>query len=411
MASAVRTYDDSAFVQELRLVSKGGEKFDWVLGAFYQDADNVATQDSYLRGFYNWAQAAWGCCVLNDNDFAYSRDENFKDFALFGEITWNVTDEFHLTGGFRWYDNKYKNDTHMEVGLYTTFHFEDDADFDGSDNGTLWKINASYDFSDSMMAYATFSQGYRRGGANAVPLSGFFAEDPVWLTYDSDSVDNYEIGIKGTGDRSFFNVDLFYVDWKDIQLNTATTEWAFFAVQNGGKAHTTGIEAEFDWYFGEGWHANAGYAFVTGELDGALYSPTDPNQLNPIAPEGTSLPGLAKNTINATVDYTFQLSGGWEWVNRVSGYWQSEMENSILPSASFAYSLDPFSIWDFNSTLASDNWAISLFAKNLFNEAGVMGIYKEQYMGTDPTQNYYGNGSKELISRPRTIGVNVRYNF
>ena len=52
-----------------------------------------------------------------------------------------------------------------------------------------------------------------------------------------------------------------------------------------------------------------------------------------------------------------------------------------------------------------------LFVKNLFNEKGVVGLFTEQYMGTDPAQNYYGNGSKEYIARPRTIGLNVRYNF
>ena len=411
MASAVRTFDNKAFIQELRLVSVGGEKFDWVAGAFYQDEDQNATQDSYLRGFYNWAQTAWGCCVLNDNDFAYSRDQNFKDFALFGELTWNVTDDLHLTGGFRYYDNKYKNDTHMEVGLYDTFHFVDDADFSGSDNGTLWKFNASYDLDETTMVYGTFSQGYRRGGANAVPLSGVFAEDPVWQTYDSDSVNNFEIGIKGTGENSFFNFDLFYVDWKDIQLNTATDNWAFFAAQNGGKAHTTGFEAEYNKFFGEGWHVSAGYALVIGELDDALYSPTDPDELNPIAPAGTKLPGVPKNSINVTLDNTYTLSSDWDWINRVSGYWQGSMENSILPSESFAYKLDSFSLWDFNSTLASNNWAVTLFVKNIFNEKGVMGIFKEQYMGTDPAQNYYGNGSKEYITRPRTVGLNVRYNF
>ncbi len=411
MASAVRSYDNKAFIQELRLVSRGGEKFDWVAGLFYQDEDQNATQDSYLRGFYNWAQAAWGCCVLNDNDFAYNRDENFKDFAVFGELTWNVTDRFHLTGGFRWYDNKFKNDTHMEVGLYDSFHFVDDASYKDDDDGTLWKFNASYDLENNMMLYGTISEGYRRGGTNAVPLSGVFAEDPVWQRYDSDSVTNYEIGIKGTTGRGFFNVDFFYVDWKDIQLNTATTNWAFFAAQNGGKAHTTGIEAEYDLFFGEGWHVNAGYAYIDGELDDALYSPTDPDEMFPIAPDGTPLPGLAKNTLNVTLDNTFTLANGWDWTNRVSGYWQSSMENSILQSPSFAYKLDGFTLWDFNSTLVSDNWAVTLFVKNMFNEKGVVGIFKEQYMGTDPAQNYYGNGSKEYIARPRTIGLNVRYNF
>jgi outer membrane receptor protein involved in Fe transport len=300
----------------------------------------------------------------------------------------------------------------MEVGLYDSFHVVDDADFSGNDNGTLWKVNAAYDLSDTVMTYGTFSQGYRRGGANAVPLSGIFAEDPVWQTYDSDSVNNYELGVKGTtGRNSFFTIAYFYVDWSEIQLNTATDNGAFFAVQNGGEAHTTGFEFEYDWYFAEDWHQNAGYAYTVGELDDNLYAPTDPDELFPIAPEGTPLPGLSRNTVNLTVDNTYQLSGDWDWINRVSGYYQSSMENSILQSPSFDYTLDGFSIWDFNSTLASDNWAISLFVKNLFNEEGVVGLFSEQYMGTDPAQNYYGNGSKEYIARPRTVGLNVRYNF
>lgn len=412
MASAVRSYDDEAFIQELRLVSPGGETFDWVLGAFYSDQDKGATQDSYLRGFYNWAQEAWGCCVLNDNDFAYTREENFKDTAAFGELTWNATDRFALTGGLRWYHSEFDNDTHMEVGLYDSFHFEDDASFSGDDSGVLWKFNASYDIHDQLMGYGTVSTGYRHGGSNAVPLSGIFAEDPLWQTYDNDSVTNYEIGIKGTGESSFFNFDIFFVDWQDIQLNTATTNWAFFAAQNGGDAHTAGIEVEFDKFWEGGWHASGGYAYVTGELDDPLYAADNPEHAGrPIAPAGQPLPGLAKHTVNLTVDNTYTLSGGWDWINRVSGYWQSEMENSILPSASFAQTLNPYSIFDLNSTLASDNWAVSLFIKNVFNSRGVVGVYKEQYMGTDPAQNYYGNGSKDIIARPRTIGLNVRYNF
>jgi hypothetical protein len=49
--------------------------------------------------------------------------------------------------------------------------------------------------------------------------------------------------------------------------------------------------------------------------------------------------------------------------------------------------------------------------KNLFNEEGVVGVFKEEWMGGDINQNYYGNGSKQLISRPRTIGVSFSYDF
>ncbi|MEJ8566572.1 TonB-dependent receptor [Elongatibacter sediminis] len=411
MASAVRTYDDEAFIQELRLVSNGDGMFDWVVGAYYADEDKFASQDSFLRGFKNWADAAWGCCVISDQDFRYRRDENFEDKALFGELTWNISETFRITGGFRSFDHDYKNTTNMGVGLYTSFSFDDTVEFSDSDSDTLFKFNASWDIHDRMMAYGTISEGYRRGGTNAVPLSGVFAEDPVWQRYGPDTVTNYEIGIKGTGDQSFYNISLFYVDWEDIQLNTATTNWAFFAAQNAEDAHTAGLEAEFDFYFGQGWHANLGYAYVSGELDNDFFAADDPNQTSPIAREGTKLPGLSEHTLNATVDHAFNLSNGWEWRNRITGYWQSEMENSVLPSPRFNQTLDDFAIVDFSSTLAINHWAVTLFVKNLFNEDGIVGVFKEQYMGTDPAQNYFGNGSKELISRPRTVGVNLRYDF
>ncbi len=411
MASAVRTYDNDAFIQELRLVSKGGETIDWVVGAFYSDEDQFATQDSFLRGFKNWADAAWGCCVISDQDFRYARDENFTDKALFGELTWNLSEDFRVTGGFRSFDHEYDNHTDMGVGLYTSFSFDDSVDFSGSDSDTLFKFNASWDMNDAMMMYGTISEGYRRGGSNAVPLSGIFAEDPAWQRYGPDTVTNYEFGIKGTGSNSFYNISLFYVDWKDIQLNTATSNWAFFAAQNAGDAHTSGVEMEWDTYFADGWHANFGYAYVTGELDNNFYAADDPDQTSPVAVEGTKLPGLSNHTVNVMLENVFSLSNGWEWRNRVNAYWQSEMENSILPSPRFSQKLDGFSLWDFNSTVASDNWAFTLFVKNLFNEEGVSGVFKEQYMGTDPSQNYYGNGSKQLYTRPRTVGINVRYSF
>jgi outer membrane receptor protein involved in Fe transport len=63
------------------------------------------------------------------------------------------------------------------------------------------------------------------------------------------------------------------------------------------------------------------------------------------------------------------------------------------------------------SSFVSDNWAFTLFAKNLFNEDGIVAVFKEEAFGGDPEQNYFGNSQRNIISRPRTIGVSVSYNF
>lgn len=408
MHSGERSYSDEAFIQELRLVSNTDGAVDWIIGAFYRDQDTRSSQINYLRNFYNWAWTSWDCCVVGDDDFRYNREENFKDKAVFGELTWNVTDSFRLTGGLRYFDLDYENDTFMGVGLYESFSINEEVSFDGSDSDTLFKFNAAWDFRENAMLYGTISEGFRRGGTNAVPLSGVFAESPAWLRYGPDYTTNYEIGIKGTGNNSFYNVSLFYVDWEDIQLNTSTTYWGFYAAQNGSDAHTQGIEIEYDKFFGENWHMNLGYSYTKGELDADMWSADD---IYIVAPKGQKLPGLAEHTLNAMVEHIWELDGGMQWVNRISAYYQSETENAISTSARFAQELGSFSIWDFNSSLMFGDWTVGLFVKNLFNEEGVVGVYKEEYMGTSPEQNYYGNGAKNVIARPRTIGLMASWDF
>ena len=38
-------------------------------------------------------------------------------------------------------------------------------------------------------------------------------------------------------------------------------------------------------------------------------------------------------------------------------------------------------------------------------------MFTQEYMGTAPDQKYYGNGGKNIIARPRTVGVAVTWNF
>jgi acyl-CoA synthetase (AMP-forming)/AMP-acid ligase II len=75
-------------------------------------------------------------------------------------------------------------------------------------------------------------------------LTGSFAEDPGWQIYTADTVENYEVGIKGTLGPLRYDVSAFQVDWHDPQLNTATTNWGFFAVINGDEAESKGVELQ-----------------------------------------------------------------------------------------------------------------------------------------------------------------------
>lgn len=416
LAEAVRTYKDSAFVQELRLVSNGNNTIDYTVGLFYQNQDLQGTQESYLRGFQAWADSAFGPGVVaDDNDFSYLRDQNFKDRSFFGELTYHLNDDLAVTVGARRYNTDFTNDTLMNVGLYTSFDITDTANFKESELGTLFKANIAYDLNEDTLLYGTISEGYRRGGANAVPLSGIFAESAAWQKFKSDTNTNFEIGIKGSNSDNTvsYNVSLFYVDWQDIQINTATTNWGFFAAQNGGSAKTSGIEAELHGYMGDEnqWQYDIGYSYVSAELTEDVFAPSDPDHTSAVAFDGTVLPGTPKNTFNLALSHGQDLSNDVYWFNRFSIYYQSETENAINTSPRFAQTLDGFAILDYMSSFSYKDWTATLWMKNISNEEGTTGVFKEQYMGTSPAQNYFGNGSKQFITLPRTVGLTLSYDF
>ena len=130
------------------------------------------------------------------------------------------------------FDDRSSATVHQDTALYTAFFDRSDSAGVATDSRVLFKGNFSWKFDESNLLYGTVSQGYRRGGSNGTPTTGYFAESPAWLTYKPDTNINYELGVKGAVRLLTYNIDAFYVDWKDPQFNTATTFWGFFAVQN-----------------------------------------------------------------------------------------------------------------------------------------------------------------------------------
>jgi outer membrane receptor for ferrienterochelin and colicin len=262
-----------------------------------------------------------------------------------------------------------------------------------------------------MMAYATYSEGFRRGGANAIPDQGFFAEtnpDSVRF-YKADTVQNYELGLKGGSERIRYAADVYYVDWSDPQLNTATADWGFFMAQNGEAAKTTGVELEAQVLLTDDLELNLGYAYVSAELSADLYAPQYGNLL---ATSGHRLPGTAENVVTAALTHSYTLSRGYNLMSRLSAYYQSDSINSVQDNT-LQDTFSGFTIWNASVAVQRDNWDVSLYMRNIGNEQGVTGSYPAAYMSTDTGifENYYGNNQRQYITTPRTLGVRVSYHF
>ncbi len=410
MASAVRSYGDKSFIQELRLVSKDGPDFNYILGAFYQDQDRNSSQDSLLRGFKQWwdaAYPAYAASVVSDQDFLYRQKENFQETAVYGELTWHATDALDFTGGFRYFKDKTVTDVHQVTGLWSSFNEGSDSHGSETASKVQFKGNVSWTFAPDNQVYATVSEGYRRGGTNGTPTIGNFAEDPSWSTYKPDTVRNYDLGIKGRVGRTTYNADVFYVDWRNAQINSSTTNWGFFAVQNVGKAHTRGVELSMESGIGTAFDYGLGYTYTDAKLDGEA---TAPDGAYVIAPDGTVLPGSSKHRANAWGSYGIPMGEGFVTL-RGDAYVQSSAQNALSQNELFRYEMPGFSLFNLSATYSRNAWDLTLWMKNITNQAAITGIYKPEYMGTAPAENYYGNASKALVTLPRTVGLTFNYQF
>jgi len=418
-------YDEEAFVQEFRLVSNDSDSnVDWTVGAYYMDQDREVDNFSYLLGLNEYGDACTalgaGCATggqwwmgfpLSEIDFYYVRQEGFTDLALYGEVTWHVADDWHITAGARWFDNELTNDTAMDFPLFEGVVVPFVEFPSQSEDGIQLKLNVAWDISDDMMAYGTYSEGFRRGGANAIPTFSYFAEtNPTSVdSFKSDTVQNFEVGLKGSTQRVRYAADIYYVDWKDPQLNTATADWGFFMAQNGDSAKTVGVELEAQFLLTDNLEMTFGYGHVSSELTADLIAP---QYGNVIATAGQRLPGTAENTATASLQHSFDMANGMNLTTRLSGYYQSDSINSVTENT-LQDSFSGFSIWNASATVGDDHWTASLYVKNIGNDQAVTGSYPSAFMSTDTGtfENYFGNNQRQYLATPRTIGLALKYNF
>jgi len=417
---AYRTSGDSAFVEEVRLVSKTGHTFDYVLGAYYQNQNLNATDYDHINGFTQWAAAAFPAAadyyngLAGNTDFQYSRAQNFRDRAIYGNLTWNVTPAVRITGGVRSFRDDFNNLTLMAPGLNPPYNVVTPLVVNQPDSRNLFMGNVSWDIAPKQMLYATVSQGYRRGGTNAVPTTGAFAETDAlaWQSYKPDTDVNSEIGIKGANGDLRYNFSLYDIRWHDIQLDTQTPIWGWFAAQNGGTADSRGLEVELSGKFLQNWRYTVNYTYTDAKLTEDLYTPGT-HLLE--APSGTQLPSVPRNSLSGSLAHVSMFDNGWYWTNRVNASYQSSVTNSILTVGSQlitnAQTFGGFALFNLSSTLAGENWSGTFFVKNLTNQLGVSGAFTNASFGANPGASFYGSDAKVMIAQPRTIGFSGRYNF
>ena len=153
-----------------------------------------------------------------------------------------------------------------------------------------------------------------------------------------------------------------------------------------------------------------GYTYVKAELEEDFVSAQSGDV---IAPKGSTLPGTPENVVSFSVDHTLRVADKADLVSRVGGYYQSDAENYINNDSVQNENLRGFWLWNASASLLMDDWSVVLYGKNLGNEAGVTGAFPSAYWSYDTGvfESWYGNGNRQMITQPRTVGLSLSYTF
>ena len=405
---------DKVFTQELRLVSQGDSKIDWILGGFYKDQSRKSVFTDTLFGFNDWLIAG-GLDFLtpvdpiyNDTPYEFVRSVDFEDIAVFGELGYHITDAWQVTGGIRVFWQDFSQDARIRFPYCSFYCASDGADLlgttqgisDDSTNDYIFKVNTSYDFHDDHMAYFTFSQGFRHGGANALPTTGPFAVDASLIPYDADEVDNWEVGLKGNlaDGKVAYTLSLFRADWDKIQLDAYLGPLLTPSVVNGESARSQGLELEMRASPNENLDLNFSYNFTDAELrDNTLLADV------PVS-KGDAIPGVSEHAFSIFADYTMPLTNGSKLLFHVDGSYRSDFETSFNPAHLSYAKLDGFEVINLALNWSMDKFVVGLYVNNLTNEEGVAAVSTQQAADFLPS-------AWAFLMRTRTIGISGSYRF
>lgn len=236
----------------------------WTVGAYYDKTDygyDPVYQNQYHeKGDKVSAIAAawWGADASQigidmhgnaQNNWNFTNIYDFqRELAFFADVAYEFDlgdgESVEINGGIRRYDLK-DGAAYKQTGIWAT----SESEIGGEESGNRYKLSVSYRPSSDLSVYGLYSEGYRPGGNNG-PLANACANDPLAANrqdrYTSDSIKNYELGIKARAlDNKFdFAAAVYRIDWTGIKTSVYMDTCGFSYTANGGEAMSQGVEFE-----------------------------------------------------------------------------------------------------------------------------------------------------------------------
>lgn len=428
-----------SFNQELRLSNGGGHGFRWVLGANFEHSKVYQIVDTSYRDSSSFAR-------LGIQSNTYSSDQTFKNYAVFANIEFDISDTLTFKAGARYTDSKAVgksciNDLSGIANNSGPFFYNvllggrfgpypAGACFAINDQGRTvnsvapgapgeygdvlhednisWRAGIDWKPADDLLFYANVAKGYKAGSFPTATGSTFTSYLPV----TQESVLSYEAGVKASLLDRALQLEFagFYYDYRDKQIRAKTNRPPFGildALQNIPESSIRGFEASADIRPTDGLRVNVSFSYIDATIDrfsginGAglaadfsgtqmPYTPkyqfsVNPDYEFPIGADATAFVGASLNFRSSTV----AVIGGRRDVANVTSIHRPVAE------------VEDYALVDLRAGVRfnNDRYRISLFAKNIFNT-----YYWTNVFNTTDTV-------ERLSGKPSTYGISFGFRF
>ena len=450
LAAFQYTEHHERFSQEIRLTGET-DTFDWIVGAFYEESSygwiehfgypsanengsGTAVenyQQSISLAYYEWST---GETFPNASESWYANsDKDIEQTAVFGELTWHISDKLDLTLGGRYFD---RDNQTLYYEEHPTTNLDADPDFEdgktlmrANDKKFVPKVSASYQMDDDSMVYGLYSVGYRPGGVNRQRGEPFFPK-----FYDMDKMQNYELGYKGSFDdgNGQLVLSMYRMAWEDYHFELTDPSYGAcedgsdsipgvcgqpwqVSIANAGDATIDGISLQIDWAMTENFTMGFNLQNRDAKTDTEI-------ELGTVVPKGTKLPLSADNSASIYGSYNWAMQNGLNGYARLQWSYEDGGRTSKLeaiPMQNEDGSFNPFpqfvessnNIGDLSVGIDGGDWWIEMFVRNITDERAVY----SQYSVGGYTQQNLSEGRMHVqgqyVNRPREFGMRFSKTF
>jgi len=398
---------------ELRLASDEIRPFRYVVGAYYLD-DALTSQSMIEVG------------PSASNQYIATKT---KSTAVFGQLTYAVSDTLRLVGGARYTSERKETDSFRRRIAPFDFATTPIYPFPSLQTGVLnvvldrnrkftattWRAGFEAEPREGSLAYGSVSTGFKAGG--------FYFGPPEKSSYAPEKVTAYVIGTKNRflDNRLQFNAEAFYLDYRDQQISYFgfTSTGTSLITENIGNAKIYGVEADMQFRATRTTRLGLNVQWQEGKYRKFEYVSSNPVSNTQTCPSSVASGGgflldcsgqrvlqLPRWTISGSIQQRLPLANGAAFVFDANSRYETGRETALnyLPETKEgSYTRSDASI----SYESADNvWSVSAFVRNIEDKAVIV--------RTQPGRSYTLSGGGLLSATyqaPRTYGIRAGFKY